>query len=233
MFIALTRWQAQGGCRLRGNTFPASGEAELFGGRRPLRRPCSRRSRKCWRSLAYRVAVWSDLRGFADDVVSRCAMTPPLALTRSTAKARKRSEDAPRHCGSLGGKCEPMSPSARAPRIASVEGVEDDIGIGMAGQSAIVRDLDATEYHSFAVREGVDVVSPADARFQHRRERRLRLLHILRGCQLHVGCLTFEDMHGMAAPFDDAGIVSEIVRPAIAARRCASSSRSKRKAWGV
>ena len=44
---------------------------------------------------------------------------PPRARTRSTANLRKRSEEAPRHCGSLGGKCVPISPSASAPRIAS------------------------------------------------------------------------------------------------------------------
>src|SRR6516162_5830187 len=52
-------------------------------------------------------------------VTSRCAMRPPRACTRSTAKARKRSEATPRHWGSLGGKWTPMSPSASAPRIAS------------------------------------------------------------------------------------------------------------------
>src|SRR5262249_7300905 len=35
-------------------------------------------------------------------VTSRCAIMPPRARTRSHAKARKRSDEAPRHCGSLG-----------------------------------------------------------------------------------------------------------------------------------
>src|SRR6266545_478120 len=52
-------------------------------------------------------------------VTSRWAMRPPRARRRSTAKAKNRSDEAPRHCGSLGGKCTPMSPSASAPRIAS------------------------------------------------------------------------------------------------------------------
>ena len=43
------------------------------------------------------------------------------AVTRSTAYFRKRSDAAPFHCGSLGGKCEPMSPSASAPRMASTK----------------------------------------------------------------------------------------------------------------
>src|SRR6516164_1296173 len=52
-------------------------------------------------------------------VMSRWAMRPPRLRTRSAAKARKRSELAPFHCGSPGGKWEPMSPSASAPRMAS------------------------------------------------------------------------------------------------------------------
>src|SRR4029077_6725932 len=48
-------------------------------------------------------------------VTSRLAITPPRARTRSQAKARKRSEEAPFHCESLGGKCWPISPSANAP----------------------------------------------------------------------------------------------------------------------
>ena len=52
-------------------------------------------------------------------VTSRLATRPLRAVTRSTAYFRKRSEEAPFHLGSLGGKCEPMSPSASAPRMAS------------------------------------------------------------------------------------------------------------------
>ena len=53
-------------------------------------------------------------------VTSRWTMRPPRAATRRTASARNRSEEAPFHCGSDGGKCSPISPSAIAPRIASV-----------------------------------------------------------------------------------------------------------------
>ena len=70
---------------------------------------------------------------------------PPRAVTRSTAKLRKRSDDAPRHCGSLGGKCTPMSPSASAPRMASVSACSADVGVGMAGERCGVRDPHAAE----------------------------------------------------------------------------------------
>src|SRR5215472_6468764 len=52
-------------------------------------------------------------------VTSRLAIRPPRAVTRSTAYFRNWSEEAPFHFMSLGGKCEPMSPSASAPRMAS------------------------------------------------------------------------------------------------------------------
>ena len=52
-------------------------------------------------------------------VTSRLAMRPPRAVTRSMAYFRNWSEEAPFHFMSLGGKCEPMSPSASAPRMAS------------------------------------------------------------------------------------------------------------------
>ena len=48
-------------------------------------------------------------------VASRWTMAPPRARTRSAAWARKIFDAAPFHCGSEGGKCWPMSPSARAP----------------------------------------------------------------------------------------------------------------------
>src|SRR5262249_48076028 len=37
-------------------------------------------------------------------VTSQFTTRPPRARTRAQAKARKRSDEAPRHCGSLGGK---------------------------------------------------------------------------------------------------------------------------------
>ena len=40
----------------------------------------------------------------------------------------------PSTCGSPGGKCAPMSPSASAPRMASTSACSGDVGIGMAGE---------------------------------------------------------------------------------------------------
>src|SRR5215472_15321731 len=52
------------------------------------------------------VSRCGETRGASQTMVtSRWPMMPPRAFTRSQAKAKKRSEEAPRHCGSLGGKC--------------------------------------------------------------------------------------------------------------------------------
>ena len=53
-------------------------------------------------------------------VASMWEMAPPRSRTFAAAAARKIREAAPRHCGSLGGKWLPISPSAKAPSKASV-----------------------------------------------------------------------------------------------------------------
>ena len=55
-----------------------------------------------------------------------------------------------------------MSPSASAPRIASTIACKRDVGVRMAGQPAVVRNLDAAEPDMIAVAEGVDVEAVAE-----------------------------------------------------------------------
>ena len=94
-------------------------------------------------------------------VTSRLAMRPPRAVTRSTAYFRKRSEDAPFHCGSLGGKCEPISPSASAPRMASTSACRPTSPSEWARKPLRVRHANAADHHMIAVAEGVYVIAGA------------------------------------------------------------------------
>ena len=106
--------------RHRDDALAAAGEAELFAGgrldRRRAPRQC-RRSRRCaraWRRGAARRAAPRTRWSRRDARSCRGA--------RARARRRRRESDpttAPFHCGSLGGKCAPMSPSASAPRMAS------------------------------------------------------------------------------------------------------------------
>ena len=90
-------------------------------------------------------------------------MSPPRALTRSAAKARKRSDDAPRHCGSLGGKYIPISPSASAPSTASVSACSTTSPSEWASDAPLGRDPHPAEPDVVAVGEGMNVEPRADA----------------------------------------------------------------------
>ena len=136
------------GCRgMGGDAFAAADEAEAFVGRRLHadrgRRRC-RRSRRC--AARMRIAMRPDLRPLAtivDVEMRRCGRR--ARDTRRTASARKRSDDAPFHCGSEGGKCSPISPSPIVAEQRVGQRVQPDIGVGMADQAALVRDLDAAQ----------------------------------------------------------------------------------------
>ena len=141
-------------------------------------------------------------------------MRPPRAFTRSTANMKKRSEEAPFHCGSLGGKCEPISPSASAPRMRVGQRVQADIGVGMAGELLRVRNTHAAEHDMIAGREGVHVDAAAGAHVAKACELRgLRAREILRVGDLDIARLAFEhgDLH--AGPFGERGVVGEVVAP--------------------
>ena len=61
-------------------------------------------------------------------------MRPPRSRTSRAACSTKMREAAPRHCGSDGGKCVPISPAPQVASSASVSACSADVGIGMARQ---------------------------------------------------------------------------------------------------
>ena len=161
-------------------------------------------------------------------------MRPPRARTRSTAKARKRSDEAPRHCGSLGGKCAPMSPSASAPRIASISACRTTSASEWPVSAVVVRNAHAAEHDVIAgpnactsmpepVRTSPSAAScVASARAKSSGVR-----------ELDIAGLALEHADRHAGPFGERGVVGEIIAARAAARRCASSRASKANACGV
>ncbi len=104
------------------------------------------------------------MRGASHTTVAlMLAMTPPRARTRSTAWRRNRSDEAPFHCMSEGGKCEPMSPSPIVASSASVRACSTTSASEWPLSCARVRDPHATEPHVVALDEGVDVEALAGA----------------------------------------------------------------------
>ena len=162
---------------------------------------------------------------------------PPRSRTRATAWARNRSEEAPRHCGSLGGKWVPISPSARAPRIGVRQGMQDHVAVRMGDDAAVMRNAHPSEPHVIAIAEGVHVEACAEAgHIGHRLafHAPLRLREIRRMGELDVAGIALEHMHRQTGPFGQSAIVGEgRGDSAAAARRCASSRSGKRKACGV
>ena len=118
----------------------AAGEAELLAGGRLDADAVDRDAGDLGDARAHGVAMRADLRGLAHDGdIEMGDAAAALGARARPRTRRKRSEEAPRHCGSLGGKCAPMSPSASAPRIASTSACSADVGVGMAGDAALVR----------------------------------------------------------------------------------------------
>ena len=132
--------QAQGRDGLRGDAFAAAGEAELLGRRRLDADPARARSPRISATRATIASRCGPIFGRSQMMVtSRWAMLPPLARTSAAACARKRSDAAPRHCGSLGGKCMPISPAPSAPRIASVSACSPTSASEWPTSAALVR----------------------------------------------------------------------------------------------
>ena len=94
---------------------------------------------------------------------------PERARTRSHAKARKRSDEAPRHCGSLGGKCDADIAVGERAEDRVDQRVQRDVGVGMSGDAARMRDAHAAEHDVIAVAEGVHVETAAGAHIAERR----------------------------------------------------------------
>ena len=182
---------------------------------------------------AHGLPVRTDARRLAQHVTSRWSMTPPLARTRSAAKARNRSDEAPRHCGSLGGKCTPMSPSARAPRRASVRACSTTSPSEWAAtpRSWAMRTPPSQTWSPSL--EGVDVEPGAEPR-DHALigvapNRRSASSKSAARVEFDVGGIALEHGHGEAGPLGQSAVVGEASRPRAAARRWASSSHRTRR----
>jgi hypothetical protein len=91
------------------------------------------------------------------------------------------------------------------------QGMQHHVGVGMARQSARMRDAHAAEHHVIAVAELVYVEAEARAHVAQGRELgRLGAGEIVVGSELHVCGLAFEGRHFEAGPFGERGIVGEV-----------------------
>ena len=204
--------QADGGARGRGDAFLAAGEAEpLAGGRLDGDAGYVEPAISAIRArmvVAHAVPMFGRSQIM---VTSRLAMRPPRAVTRSTAYFRKRSDDAPFHCGSLGGKCEPISPSASAPRMASTSACRPTSPSEWARKP---------RYAARARRRS------SDDRRRRRRARRSRCRSVISPSpaarrassrtkssgsgEFHVRRIALECRHRQSRPFGQRGVVGEI-----------------------
>ncbi len=145
-------------------------------------------------------------------------MIPPRARTRAAASPRKIEEAAARQLRI--GRREMRADVALAERAIERVGerVQRHVGVGMAGERAIVRDADAAEPDVIAGREGVDVETLADADVARRvQQPRLGRAQILHRRHLGVVRVALEDMGRMARPGGDRAVVGQVA-DAFAAR---------------
>ena len=123
-------------------------------------------------AMRFRIASrCGPMRGASQTIVtSRCATLPPRLVTRSTANFRNWSDEAPFQRGSFGEKV--LADVAVGDRAEDRidERMQRHVGIGMAGQPAVVRDLHAAEPDVIAVAEGVHVEAVADAQIGEARD---------------------------------------------------------------
>ena len=90
-------------------------------------------------------------------VQSTKSIVPPASRSSWAAWARKMLLSAPFHCGSPGGKWLPMSPSAGCPQQGVGDGMEDDVGIAVAGQPAFMRYGNPADHDRPFAGKGMDV----------------------------------------------------------------------------
>ena len=162
-------------------------------------------------------------------VTSIWAMMPPRARTRSHANARKRSDDAPRHCGSLGGKCDADIAIGQRAENGVDQRVQHDVGVGMARQSARVRNAHPAQHDMIAVAEGVHVEAAAGAHVGESGQRAgFGAGKVVIGGQFHVAGLACKNSDAVPGPFGQRRIVGEILA-ARSSRAAVRVQRSGRK----
>jgi hypothetical protein len=166
-------------------------------------------------------------------VTSRLAMRPPRAVTRSTAYFRKRSEAAPFHCASLGGKCEPISPSASAPRMASTSACRPTSPSEWARKPR-VRHAHPADHQMIAVAEGVHVVAGAGPDIAEPAGKPGLLAgKIFRCGEFHIRRIAFKRRYRQSRPFRNRCIVGEIAAPLTRGAAMSLEDLIKTKACGV
>ena len=93
------------------------------------------------------------------------------------------------------------------------ERVQRDVGVGMSGEPARMRDAHAAEHDVIAVGEGVNVETVSRAHVGKRgRAQDFSANKIVLGGQLHVGGLSGEHVDAMAGPFGERGVIGKILK---------------------
>ena len=162
-------------------------------------------------------------------------MMPPRAAHAARRRRREtRSDEAPFHCGSDGGKCSPMSPSAERAEDRVGQRVQDDVGVRVADQAAVCGIATPPSMTCVAGAEGVDVDSRCRrARRRGAARRRPASRRSAAAISSAVVSLTLAGIAGTtrdrdARPFGDRRIVGERPRPAARRALCAARIASKR-----
>ena len=168
------------------------------------------------------------------NVASILAIMPPRARTFSAAAARKIFEARPAIADRKAENgCRCRLPPGRREGVG--DGVAQDVGVGMADKSMIMRDFHAAEPDMIAGPEGMDVIalSGPDIR-KIADESRLRDGQIFGAGDFHVRAVSFENMDAMSRPIRRWRHRRSVrFSPAAAACRCAARMRSNRNACGV
>ena len=149
--------QSDGGRRIGGDSFAASGEAELFAGGRFHGDTIDGDAGNARDRLTHGVAVRADLRRLADD--GEIKMRDAAAALRDAVAGE--FEEA------IGSRAFPLRIARREMRTDIAigqraeqgvgEGMQTDIGVGVAGQCLTVRNLETAEPDMIAGAERMDV----------------------------------------------------------------------------
>ena len=121
---------------------------------------------------------------------------------------------APRHCGSEGGKCLPMSPAPIVPSTASVSACSATSASEWPAERMVVRDRDAAQHHGVAGPEAMHVEAQRGAGL-HRDAAR----EILGRRDLAVVLAAFDHHHLQSGALRDRGVIGQRGRLRRAERR--------------
>ena len=136
---------------------------------------------------------------------------PPRAFNRSTANVRKRSDVAPRHCGSLGGKmCADIAVGERAEDGVDQQRAAPRRHPNVRRARGHVR-CGPAQHDMIAVAKGVHVEAHAGADVGKLfKQHRFGSQEIVGGGKFDVGCFALESRDWQSRPFRKRGVVGEI-----------------------